>query len=202
MKALEKDRTRRYETANGFAADILRHLASEPVLAAPPSRAYRLRKFVRKHRAAVIAASLVLLALLAGVTGTTWGLFRAEKRRQEAERARAAEAQRVEERDAALGQAQDARRVADDRTGKLKYQLGVSDFLLASCRLRQSRRGPGRRTAGQRAPGPARWRWRYLKRLTRGGVFTWRVFSRWRISMRIRRAICCSWGSRVRLSNH
>src|SRR5262249_32958777 len=45
MKALEKDRTRRYATANGFAADILRHLANEPVLAAPPSRAYRLRKF-------------------------------------------------------------------------------------------------------------------------------------------------------------
>ena len=56
MKALEKDRTRRYETANGFAADVLRHLSYEPVLAAPPSRAYRLRKFVRKHRGAVIAA--------------------------------------------------------------------------------------------------------------------------------------------------
>ena len=67
MKALEKDRTRRYETANGFAADILRHLADEPVVAAPPSRAYRLRKFVRKHRGAVIAASLVLLALLGGL---------------------------------------------------------------------------------------------------------------------------------------
>ena len=77
MKALEKDRTRRYETANGFAADVLRHLAHEPVLAAPPSRAYRLRKFVRKHRGAVIAASLVVLALLAGIVGTTWGLIQA-----------------------------------------------------------------------------------------------------------------------------
>ena len=67
MMALEKDRTRRYETANGFAADILRHLAHEPVVAAPPSRAYRLRKFVRKHRGAVIAASLVLVALLGGL---------------------------------------------------------------------------------------------------------------------------------------
>jgi eukaryotic-like serine/threonine-protein kinase len=47
IKALEKDRTRRYETANGFAADILCHLAHEPVVAAPPSRADRLRKFVR-----------------------------------------------------------------------------------------------------------------------------------------------------------
>jgi serine/threonine protein kinase/tetratricopeptide (TPR) repeat protein len=67
MMALEKDRTRRYETANGFAADILRHLAHEPVVAAPPSGAYRLRKFVRKHRGAVIAASLVLLTLLGGL---------------------------------------------------------------------------------------------------------------------------------------
>jgi eukaryotic-like serine/threonine-protein kinase len=79
MKALEKDRTRRYETANGFAADVMRHIASEPVVAAPPSRVYRLGKFVRKHRAGVIAASLVLLALLAGMAGTTWRLIREAK---------------------------------------------------------------------------------------------------------------------------
>jgi tetratricopeptide (TPR) repeat protein len=85
MKALEKDRTRRYDTANGFAADVLRHLAYEPVVAAPPSRAYRLRKFVRKHRGAVIAASLVLFALLAGIVGTTLGLIEVDARRWEAE---------------------------------------------------------------------------------------------------------------------
>ena len=67
MKALEKDRTRRYETANGLAADINRHLSSEPVLAAPPSRVYRTKKFVRKHRNGVLAASLVLLSLLGGL---------------------------------------------------------------------------------------------------------------------------------------
>ena len=67
MKALEKDRARRYETANGFAADINRHLSSEPVLAAPPSRIYRMKKFVRKHRNGVLAASLVLLSLLGGL---------------------------------------------------------------------------------------------------------------------------------------
>ena len=92
MKALEKDRTRRYETASGFAADVMRHLAHEPVVAAPPSRTYRMRKFVRKHRGAVIAASLVLLSLLAGVAGTTSGMIRAERRRKEAEAARLAEA--------------------------------------------------------------------------------------------------------------
>ncbi len=67
MKALEKDRTRRYETANGFAADINRHLSFEPVLASPPSRVYRTKKFVRKHRNGVLAASLVLLSLLGGL---------------------------------------------------------------------------------------------------------------------------------------
>jgi len=92
MKALEKDRTRRYETASGFAADVMRHLAHEPVLAAPPSRIYRMRKFVRKHRVAVTAASMVLLSLLGGVAGTTSGMIRAERRRKEAEAARLAEA--------------------------------------------------------------------------------------------------------------
>jgi tetratricopeptide (TPR) repeat protein len=96
MKALEKDRTRRYETANGLAADVLRHLAYEPVLAAPPSRAYRLRKFVRKNRAAVAAVSLVLLALVAGVIGTTLGLIEARRQERfaEAEWARA-EAEKI-----------------------------------------------------------------------------------------------------------
>ena len=85
MKAIEKDRSRRYETASGFAADVLRLLAYEPVLAAPPSRSYRLRKFVRKNRGTVIAASLVLFALLAGIVGTTLGLIEADARRREAE---------------------------------------------------------------------------------------------------------------------
>ena len=61
MKALEKDRTRRYETANGFARDIQRYLADEVVEARPPSRGYRLKKFVKRNKGQVIAASLVLL---------------------------------------------------------------------------------------------------------------------------------------------
>ena len=76
MKALEKDRTRRYETASGLARDIQRYLDDEVVEARPPSTGYRVGKFVRRHRAQVIAAGLVLLTLLAGIAGTTWGLFR------------------------------------------------------------------------------------------------------------------------------
>jgi hypothetical protein len=74
MKALEKDRTRRYETANGFAMDVQRYLSGEPVLAAPASQWYLLRKFVRRQRGTVVAAGLVLLTLVGGIAGTTWGL--------------------------------------------------------------------------------------------------------------------------------
>ncbi len=82
MKALEKDRARRYETANGFAADINRYLAGEPVNAHPPSAGYRMKKFLRKHKGPVIAASLVGLALIGGIIGTGWGLVRAEQARE------------------------------------------------------------------------------------------------------------------------
>ncbi len=109
MKALEKDRARRYETANALSRDIQRYLADEVVEARPPSVGYRLSKFVRRHKGQVIAASLVLLALLGGMVGTTLGLFEAQ--RQEAiardetakkEEALLAEAERVKERDEAL----------------------------------------------------------------------------------------------------
>src|SRR5262249_28832259 len=85
MKALEKDRTRRYNTANGLARDLQRYLADEVVEARPPSRGYRLKKFVRRHKGQVIAASLVLLALLGGIIGTSIGLVRAHHEREKAE---------------------------------------------------------------------------------------------------------------------
>jgi serine/threonine protein kinase len=95
MKALEKDRRRRYETANDFAADVRRYLDDQPVAACPPSAGYRLRKFVRRNRGPV-AAGLALAALLVlGTVGTSFGLvwaLRAERTATTAaERARAAE---------------------------------------------------------------------------------------------------------------
>jgi eukaryotic-like serine/threonine-protein kinase len=74
MKCLEKDRTRRYETANGLAADIQRHMNDEPVTAGPPGAAYRLRKFAKRNRAQVIAGGIVAGALVLGVVGTTAGM--------------------------------------------------------------------------------------------------------------------------------
>jgi WD40 repeat protein/serine/threonine protein kinase len=88
MKTLEKDRNRRYETAAGLARDVDRYLKDELVEARPPSTGYRLRKFVRRHRGAVLAAALVSLVLLAGIVGTTWGLFEARRQRDDADLAR------------------------------------------------------------------------------------------------------------------
>ena len=72
LRALEKDRTRRYESASGFAADILRCLNDEPVEARPPSATYRLRKVAARHRVALAATAIVAISLLAGVVGSTW----------------------------------------------------------------------------------------------------------------------------------
>jgi serine/threonine protein kinase len=70
MKAVEKDRTRRYETANGLASDIQRHLGSEPVTARPPSNIYRFQKTVRRHKLAFTAAAAVLVSLILGLVAT------------------------------------------------------------------------------------------------------------------------------------
>jgi serine/threonine protein kinase/tetratricopeptide (TPR) repeat protein len=67
MKCLEKDRNRRYETVNGFAADVQRYLNDEPVLACPPSAWYRFRKFARRNKAALVTASVIGLAVLLAV---------------------------------------------------------------------------------------------------------------------------------------
>ena len=78
MKALEKDRTRRYETANGLAMDIGRYLSNEPVVARPPSKLYRFQKMARRNKLAFAAASAVAAALVLGLGVSTW-MFLNEK---------------------------------------------------------------------------------------------------------------------------
>jgi serine/threonine protein kinase/tetratricopeptide (TPR) repeat protein len=101
MKCLEKDRTRRYETASGVATDIKRHLNSEPVLARPPSKLYEFQKTVRRHKVGFSAAAAVILALTAGVMVSAW----------EAVRARQAE-KLAKERLAEVGKERDAKELA------------------------------------------------------------------------------------------
>ena len=123
MKALEKDRNRRYGTANELAADVHRFLNDEPVTAAAPSATYRIGKFVRRYRLQVRAAAVVLVALLAGLCVSLWFMLEARAQREVAEtksteaqdqatlaREKTAEALRAfEERGVALAQAKQER---------------------------------------------------------------------------------------------
>ena len=84
MKALEKDRKRRYETANGLAMDIQRYLSNEPVVARPPSRYYRLQKLMRRNKIVFIAGGAVVIALLIGFSTSTWLFFREREARRSA----------------------------------------------------------------------------------------------------------------------
>jgi tetratricopeptide (TPR) repeat protein len=92
MCALEKDRTRRYETANALALDLRRHLDDEAVLAGPPSLTYRAGKFARRHRIWVVAGAMITLAVLAGLALATTGMIRAQR----AERIAAGERDKAE----------------------------------------------------------------------------------------------------------
>jgi serine/threonine protein kinase/WD40 repeat protein len=77
MKALEKDRTRRYATANGLRADVERYLEGDPITAAPPGNLYRLTKFVRRHRVVAATSFLIAASLLLAIVGTSIGMVRA-----------------------------------------------------------------------------------------------------------------------------
>src|SRR5262245_10914434 len=85
MKCLEKDRTRRYETANALADDVTRHLVDEPVVARPPGRVYRLQKLVRRNKLVFAAASAVTAALMVGLGLATWLLFREQAAHRQAQ---------------------------------------------------------------------------------------------------------------------
>ena len=100
MKALEKDRRRRYETANGLAEDVRRFLNDQPIAARPPSRAYQFNRFVRKNRGLVASLATIFTVLLLGILGTT--LF--------AWRAGYAEKQAILDRDSAKAAQQTAQR--------------------------------------------------------------------------------------------
>ena len=87
MKCLEKDRTRRYETANGLALEVRRYLDNEPVTARPPSTVYRFQKAFRRNKLVFVAAGAVITALILGVIGATAGFVRADRQRRIAEAA-------------------------------------------------------------------------------------------------------------------
>jgi tetratricopeptide (TPR) repeat protein len=141
MKALEKERTRRYETANGLAQDVQRYLAGEPVQAAPPSATYRLRKLAQKHRGVVLAASVVLLTLVVGIAGTTWGLVVARQAAATEQEARqAADAETVKAVAAAEAERQ-AKKAAQQRLAQIEKGVELFAGLVRGLNPRNEEQG-------------------------------------------------------------
>ncbi|HEV3078299.1 MAG TPA: serine/threonine-protein kinase, partial [Gemmataceae bacterium] len=134
MKCLEKDRTRRYETASGLARDLERHLHDEPVEACPPSASYRFGKLLRKHRAAVLTAAAFVLLLLAGALISSWQAVRATQAEQTAnadrDRALTAEHDANVQRDKAVSAEKRARESQADLTAFSEFL--VQDILSAA----------------------------------------------------------------------
>jgi serine/threonine protein kinase/tetratricopeptide (TPR) repeat protein len=141
MKCLEKDRNRRYETANSLVADLRRHLNHEPVAAGPPSIGYRLRKAARRNRAALVTVAVLATALMAGTAVSTWEAIRAMKAEELAENRLKAESAARQEAGRLLGKvteernrvtqeknrADQARQEADRRATEARE---VVDFLI------------------------------------------------------------------------
>ena len=124
MKALAKERNRRYDSAIGLANDVERHLNHEAVTAGPPTAAYRMSKFVRRNRGQVIAASLVLLALVGGVIGTTMGLIEARRQERRAQELKEIAVAEATEKEKARRAEAEQRQVADEQRRQAEKRLG------------------------------------------------------------------------------
>jgi hypothetical protein len=165
MKCLEKDRTRRYESASGLAADLLRHLNNQPVVARPPSTAYRLQKAWRRNKlvygsVAAITAALLLASLFSGASYLRERRARVNEQAQRLE----AERQRQAAEASAVGERQQRSRVE-----ALAYATDMN-LLLQALELNNLGRGQellnrNRPLAGQ--PDRRGWEWRYLWKRSR-----------------------------------
>jgi serine/threonine protein kinase len=169
MKCLEKDRTRRYETANGLAVDLKRHLNNEPVAARPPSTAYRFQKAFRRNKLAFTAATAIVAALVVGISVSAWQTLVARKAQRETEVARNGERQQrleaqqkqveaVAERQRAEAEQQRAdtqARKAFESEQTSRRLLYASDMNLAQQALKLNNLGRARRLL-DRSPAAAR----------------------------------------------
>jgi WD40 repeat protein/serine/threonine protein kinase/tetratricopeptide (TPR) repeat protein len=151
MKCLEKDRNRRYESANGLARDVERYLADEPVQACPPSARYRVRKFLRRNKGPVLAASLLFLTFCAGLAGTTWKWLDADYQKGQA-RSAAADAQQ---------------KTKDEQAARKALQKTLYEQAIALAFHEWQHGNPGRATQllDECRPEDRGWEWHYIYRL-------------------------------------
>jgi WD40 repeat protein len=158
MKCLEKDRARRYETANELAQDIERHLKHEPVAARPPSAAYRVQKFVRRNKLMVAASSAVAAALVLGFVGSTWQAVRATQAKREQNRLRE-EAEKARDGESAQRRlAVEARKLAEQQ----QYSASIGQV---QALIEQGQYGRAKQVLAQPSMASRRgWEWGWLER--------------------------------------
>ncbi|MGH9592845.1 MAG: hypothetical protein ACRD5L_07115, partial [Bryobacteraceae bacterium] len=192
MKCLEKDRTRRYETANGVAAELKRYLNNEPVVARPPSTAYRFQKTFRRNKLVFVSGAAVVAALVGALAFSGWSFLRergarfgeqVQRLEAEAQRKTAEAAQKIAETEQHRADAQ--ARKASESQRQSRQLLYASDMNLAQqalaagnlqrARFLLDRHRPGTDLKAQssnlQSPGDLRgWEWRYLWQLCRGNA--------------------------------
>src|SRR5262245_37285064 len=173
MKALEKDRNRRYETVSAFTQDVQRYLNDEPVLACPPSVGYRVSKFLKRNKGPVLAASLVLLALLGGGIGVSFGLTEGWKQRQVTSLWQQAEVARGEAETARDGEAK-AKREAEDARERLAAVEYVRAMQIAHQEWRDSNIAATLALLGSTRADLRGWEWHYVHRLCHSELLAYR----------------------------
>jgi WD40 repeat protein/serine/threonine protein kinase len=177
MKCLEKDRTRRYETANGLAVDVRRYLNNEPIAARPPSAAYRIRKSIRRNKLMFAAGAAILLVLILGIAASSWQAIRAtEAQKREAQQKQLAQANEAKALEAKSEEAR-AR-----ETAQLEYRLArqrayASDMSVAFQALREGNLGRARDLLDLQIPPNDEldlrgWEWRYLWQQTQSDALS------------------------------
>jgi eukaryotic-like serine/threonine-protein kinase len=167
MKCLEKDRARRYETANGLMFDLQRHLNNEPVLARPPSGAYRMRKFVGRNKVMVTASAIVAGVLVMGIFASTLQAIRAT--RAERTQTRLREAAQASEQKATAAEAGQThlRQQAEAEELAARQRAYASDMNVAKQALDGSNLGHAQDLLNRQRPQLGQkdlrgWEWRYL----------------------------------------
>jgi len=178
MKCLEKDRTRRYETANGLAVDLKRHLNNETVMARPPSSAYRFQKLVRRNKLLFGAATAVFTALCLGIIATTVQSLRATRAKRDALASR--QEAEANEKEAVAAQASETKLRQQAQADELaaRQRAYASGMNVAAQALDGNNLGRALDLLNRQRPLPGQkdlrgWEWRYLWQQTRSdALFT------------------------------
>ncbi len=185
MKCLEKDRKRRYETANGLALDLQRHLKNEVITARPPTAGYLLSKLIRRNKLAFAAGAAVAAALVLGVVVSSWQAVRATRATEKAEdnekKAVEAQANETTQRqlaDAARANEANLRQRAEGEELAARQRAYASDMNVAKQALDGNNLGRALNLLNRQRPKPGQrdlrgWEWRYLWEQTRSdALFT------------------------------